>query len=439
MGDFDGQRVTVMGLGRFGGGVGVGRWLVSQGADVLVTDLAGADDLGDSIGALDDLVSTGAVELRLGEHNVGDFTTCDLVVANPAVPRPWESRFLRAAEAAGVSVVTEIGLLIDRLPNPDRIIGVTGTAGKSTTAAMIAHILNTHGSKTWLGGNIGGSLLGSLDQIKNDDWVVLELSSAMLHWLDGWSPRFAVVTNVSANHVDWHGSEEHYIDSKRKIIEGQQPGDAAAMGQGVAWPLRPSVRKIELASAAMPTQLLAPGKHNQINAQLACAVCAALGIEGLDATVAADAVCSFAGLPHRLQLVATIDGIRYYDDSKSTTPGATLRAVEAFEDDPGVDRVHLIAGGYDKRIDLSPVNKLGERLGGLYAIGQTSQAIGGFAAGELDKAVACARGRAASGDVVLLSPGCASWDQFTNYEQRGRAFAELVKSDFVAPEKRPVS
>ena len=428
MGDYDGQRVTVMGLGRFGGGIGVARWLVAQGADVLVTDLLAADDLRDSIEAIEDLVNTGAIELRLGEHNVGDFTTCDLVVANPAVPLPWKNRFLRAAEAAGVRVVTEIGLLVERLPNRDKTIGVTGTAGKSTTAAMIAHGLSTCGHKVWLGGNIGGSLLGSLDRISGHDWIVLELSSAMLHWIEAWSPRYAVVTNISANHIDWHGSEEHYVESKRRLVTGQQEGDAAAMGEGVGWALNQGVRRIDIHSVAMPEQLLIPGRHNQINAQMAAAVCASLEINGLDAQAATGAISSFAGLPHRLQLVATIDDIRYFDDSKSTTPQATLRAIEALKDDPGVGRVHLIAGGYDKGIDLSPIRRLRDQLGGLYAIGQTAQAIGGIGAGELDRAVACARERAAAGDVVLLSPGCASWDQFANYEERGNAFAALAGS-----------
>src|SRR5690606_11231147 len=140
-----GRRVTVMGLGRFGGGLGVARFLAAQGADVLVTDLDAEDKLRDSVAALRPLIDAGSVRLRLGEHNVSDFTTCDLVVANPAVPRPWANRFLRAAAAAGIPITTEIGLAVARLPDRRRVVGVTGAAGKSTTAALIAHILRARG------------------------------------------------------------------------------------------------------------------------------------------------------------------------------------------------------------------------------------------------------------------------------------------------------
>src|SRR5690606_16530524 len=180
--DLASKRVTVMGLGQFGGGTGVTRWLAAQGADVLVTDLQNADTLQASIKELQPLIDSGAVTLRLGEHNVSDFTTCDLVIANPAVPRPWENRFLRSASAAGTPITTEIRLLIERL-NRQRVIGVTGSAGKSATTAMVHHLLRKAGIRSHLGGNIGGSLLLQLDQIAPDDWIALELSSAMLYWL----------------------------------------------------------------------------------------------------------------------------------------------------------------------------------------------------------------------------------------------------------------
>src|SRR4051794_17789692 len=194
MAEFDSKTVTVMGLGRLGGGAGVTRWLVSQGAQVLLTDLEPADKLKTSLEGIQELVDSGSVTLRLGEHNVSDFTTCDLVIANPAVPKPWENRFLRAAKAAGIPVTTEIELSVRRLDR-SRVIGVTGSAGKSTTAALIAHMLTECGEAVVFGGNIGGSLLGTTASehgLSVPPWVVLELSSFMLHWLDGWSPRVAV-------------------------------------------------------------------------------------------------------------------------------------------------------------------------------------------------------------------------------------------------------
>ncbi len=177
-----GQRVTVMGLGRFGGGVGVTRWLVQHTARVLVTDLQPQEDLRESLAQLSPLIDDGSVQLRLGKHIQTDFTTCDLVVANPAVPVPWNNSFLKAGRGAGVPITTEIRLLVERL-NRQRVIGVTGTAGKSTTAAMTHHILTEIGTASHLGGNIGGSLLNQLGESQLRDWIVLELSSAMLHWL----------------------------------------------------------------------------------------------------------------------------------------------------------------------------------------------------------------------------------------------------------------
>ena len=335
--DLYGLRVTVMGLGRFGGGAGVARWLAEQGARVIVTDLLDAQSLAGSVEPLARLVAQGTIELHLGGHDERDFTACDLVVANPAVPRPWENRYLRAAVAAGVAVTTEIRLLVDRLDRR-RVIGVTGTAGKSTTTAMIHHILARAGHAAHLGGNIGGSLLDTLSVIEPDHRVVLELSSAMLYWLGedagggsgpGWSPRVAAITNLRPNHLDWHGTLEHYAECKRGIFMYQAPGDPALDGADL--PEGPPIR------------LAIPGGHNQANARLA--VAAACAAAGLDRAQAADALNDFGGLAHRLQLVAEQGGLRFYNDSKATTPHATRLAVDAFDD---ASAVHVLAGGWPR-------------------------------------------------------------------------------------------
>ncbi len=428
LGDLVPKRVTLMGLGRFGGGVGVARWLAEQGAHVLVTDLLSAEKLAATVDQLADLIDRGAVVLRLGEHDERDFTTRDLVVANPAVPKPWENRFLRAAEAAGVPITTEIRLLTDRL-NRDRMIGVTGTAGKSTTAAMIHHILTRGGVPAHLGGNIGGSLLDRLDTIEANDWIVLELSSAMLYWLAegvgyrwaaGFSPRIAILTNLQPNHLDWHGTLEHYEKSKLNIFKYQEPGDHA-------------IRADDLDPASPPIRLRTPGSHNQHNAQLA--VAAVRRATGVSLSEAAELLGDFQGLPHRLRLIAEHDGLRFYDDSKSTTPQAACLAVAALGDPA---RVHLIAGGYDKGIDLSPIAKLASQLAGLYTIGDTGPGLaqsGGAYCTTLQRAVETAVASMRAGDVLLLSPGCASWDQFDNYEQRGEAFCRHVR-DHITQEVR---
>lgn len=413
-----------MGLGRFGGGEGVARWLAQQGAAVLVTDLCPASKLERPLAALDDLVASGRISLRLGGHATADFAGCDLVVANPAVPRPWENPYLAAADAAGAAITAEIRLLAERIDRR-RVIGVTGSAGKSTTAAMIHHILVRAGRRAHLGGNIGGSLLLELGRIGPEDLVVLELSSAMLYWLGsacdlapgpGWSPAVAVLTNLEHNHLDWHGSFEHYRRCKEQVFSGQGAGDVAIRGGGPD-------------PGATPIPLSVPGAHNQRNARLA--VRAAGAAAGLEAGDAAALLGDFAGLPHRLRLVAEAGGVRFFDDSKSTTPAASRLAVEAFED-PG--RVHLIAGGYDKGIDLAPLAHLAGTVACLYTIGATGAALReagrrhGCAewCGTLEAAVALAAGRLRPGDVLLLSPGCASWDQFSNYQERGEAFARLV-------------
>lgn len=450
--DLAGKRVTVMGLGRFGGGVGVARYLVKQGADVLVTDTLPADQLKDSLAQLDGL----PIAYRLGEHNVSDFTTCDLVVANPAV-KP-DNRFLRSAEAADIPITSEIRLLVEALPNRLRTIGVTGTAGKSTTTAMIGHILgkgqftplppisvartrrSTHtmeaAPRVWVGGNLGGSLLNVIDQIGKNDMVVLELSSFMLHGLreDKWSPHIAVITNISPNHLDWHESYENYVADKRVILDYQEEDDWYVLGPGVEKPTKSKAIHWPVPEPGMARAigLKLPGDHNYQNAVTAATGAYPAGISvGLGLMLLRD----FPGLPHRLQFVLEHNGVRYYNDSKCTTPEAAELAIRSF--DPG--SAHIILGGYDKGSDLKPLAGFAsEQCAGIYTIGVTGEVIRTAAeaasaaaevvgCGDLDTAVRDAVKRAKPGQVVLLSPACASWDQFDNYERRGERFIELVK------------
>ncbi len=419
-----GKRAVIMGLGRFGGGVGAARYLAESGADVLVTDLSGEEHLRPSLEKLADL----PIRYRLGEHHPEDFHAADVVVVNPAVDRR-NNAFLR--EATHARLTTEVGLLLDQLRR-ERVIGVTGTAGKSTTTAMVGHILREAlgEDRVHVGGNLGGSLLSHLDRIGPDDWVVLELSSFMLEALDGWSPSVAAVTNLRENHLDHHGTFAAYAEAKKTILRHQRPTDRAMLGTGVeAWADATPAPAAGV-TEPLPEALAVPGTHNRWNGAIAVAVAEAAGV---DRTVARDAVKDFPGLPHRLQWVAEHNGVRYYNDSKSTTPDATRLALDAF---PRAT-AHLVVGGSDKGMDLAPIGRAAANHAvRLYTVGETGDALADAAeavrgcpvhrCGTVGEAVRQAAAAARPGEAVVLSPGCASYDQFPNYAARGDHFVECV-------------
>ncbi len=442
-----------MGLGRFGGGVGVVRWLAGLGADVTVTDLAPPARLQSSLNQLADL----PIRLRLGEHHLRDFTHTRLVVASPAVPR--ESPFLAAARDAGVPVTTEIALFAQRCPAP--CVGVTGSVGKSTIAAMTAHVLEqTLPGRVWLGGNIGRSLLDVLGQIRPDHTVILELSSFQLEWLGEarWSPHVAVVADVSPNHLDRHGTFAAYLAAKLNIVRHQDPardlaiiqdspalrrsfeslyGDLSGLWRYDLDEDRPVARRQSAPAADCDDQRLTwadlrldpPGRHNRLNAAAALTVAHVLGVPPAPAVAA---LATYRALPDRLQLVATRAGVAYYNDSKSTTPESAVTAMEAV-----ASPLLMIVGGYDKHVDLSGLAaRIAARAAFAACVGQTGPALardiaaaGGCSAlfGTLEDAVRACAQRSRAGDAVLLSPACASYDMFEDYRARGRAFTDAVQ------------
>jgi len=471
------QRVLVMGLGRFGGGVGVTRWLVGQGAHVTLTDTASPSELADSLAKLADLPSD-RLTLKLGGHDLADFTACDLLVTNPAVDKA-QSPFVQAARKAGIPLTTEMNLFLER--NPARTVGITGSVGKSTTTMLTFLALSAAlgstippasppvppplppsippGPRVFLGGNIGKSLLAELATIRHGDVVVLELSSFMLEDTPAirWSPNIALVTNLFPNHLDRHGDLESYGAAKQNILAFQKAGDTAILNadhtEVAKWKAL-AKGKVEFFSVrGLPAlEMLMPGEHNQSNGRAALAVVEALaGVYAVDRGAALKAMAEFAGLAHRLELVhvsgrGELNGaIRWYNDSKATTPEASMTALEAFDPERGGGAI-CIVGGYDKHSDMGAFAKLlAGRAVGVVGIGQTGRGIVGLVRAEgpragarveyvetLERAVgqawAWARESGGPKPAVLLSPGCASWGQFQNYERRGEIFAELARA-----------
>jgi UDP-N-acetylmuramoylalanine--D-glutamate ligase len=434
MDDLTGKRTTVVGLGRFGGGIAVSRWLCEQGARVLVTDQADPAALVDSRKQLDGL----PVEYRLGEHREEDFASADLIVASPAVPPA--NPYLQIARDRGVPITTEIRLFIERCPA--RILGVTGTKGKSTATTLLGEMLKGR-YITWVGGNMGRSLLFDLPRIQPDHLVVLELSSFMLEYLAeaNWSPHVALVTFIAPDHLDRHGTMHAYLEAKKVLVRNQGPADYAILCEQCAG-------HQEFAAAAggkiilygldnrKAFSLRIPGRHNQLNAQGAFTAASVMGISHEEAQ---EQVREFPGLPHRLQLVHEHCGVQYYNDSIATIPEAAIAALHSFPP----RRIIQIVGGYDKKLPLTGLcAALVEHAKAALCIGDTGRTIAqmmqqaskvgaasAYQCGDLPTAMKMARQIAQAGDIILLSPGCASYGQFRNFEERGELFARLARGD----------
>ena len=456
---FKGKKITVMGLGLFGGGVGAVKYLVSQGAEVTVTDLKSAEELSASLKRLDDL----PVKFKLGKHDEEDFVNVDMLVVSPAVPD--DSKFLEIAFKNSIRIDSELSIFFRLCPAP--IIGITGSNGKSTTTSLLGEMLKESGIKTWVGGNIGISLLENLKEIKPDDVVVLEISSFQLEYLARIeaSPHISIVTNIAPNHLDRHKTMENYIGIKKAIIHYQQEDDYAIMNYD-----DPILKKWETKGHRLwfsTTKELKHGaflKNNEIiinhNSKRTVIPCSTqINIKGIhnwqnimaasyaatlmhaDVESIKNAITGFTGLEHRLEHVNTINEEQYYNDSKATTPEAATAGIKAF-DNPTI----LIAGGYDKQVSLHQFalecvrnTKCVILIGGTAeTIQKLIQDIKGekikpdvYMAASLDESVKKASEVAEPGDIVLLSPACASFGMFANYEERGKEFKELVR-DIVA-------
>jgi UDP-N-acetylmuramoylalanine--D-glutamate ligase len=410
-----GRRVLVIGLAR--SGKAAAEALVGRAARIVCFDRDESLD----VGRLPEL----GVELRLGREEETLLEGIDLVVKSPGVP--GESELVKGARSRGIPVWSEIELGARLLPNP--ILGVTGTNGKTTTSELLGAIFRAAGRRVEVAGNVGRPLTSLVGAVEESAWIVCELSSFQLEDVETLRPRIAVLLNLAPDHLDRHGDFDAYASAKLRIFENQTRDDVAVVPRGLG-PVPGGARRIAFDAAdSLPAEPRIPGPHNRENA--AAATAAARAAELPDEAIA-EALRTFEGVPHRIELVRELGGVRYVNDSKATNVAASLRALASFPE----SRLHVILGGRGKHEPYEPLARAfgpGDRA---YLIGEAAPdlaaalAAAGVAfetAGDLRTALALAAAAVTPGDVVLLAPACASFDQFEDFEDRGDTFRRLVE------------
>jgi len=444
--ELKGKRVLVIGLARTG--IATALFCAARGAIVAATDTRPEAEFGETAERL----RRAGIALELGGHSERVLSGRELLIPSPGVPA--DAPILLSARARGITVWSEIELAYRFLKG--RIIGITGSNGKTTTTSLTEHILRQSGFSTMLAGNIGTPLISCVDASDETSIVVTELSSFQLELIDTFRPYVSVFLNLTPDHLDRHGSMDTYGAAKARIFENQTNTDFAVLNADDPAtiqhaPTEPQIfwfsRKQDVALGAFlrsdeiafrsggheetilkRSEIPLPGAHNLEN--VLAAVCAAR-LAGAKPEAIASAIRSFAGVEHRLEFVAEHNGVRYYNDSKATNVDATLKALDAF---PG--RILIILGGKDKGSEYTVLQKpLREKAILALLIGAAADKIerqiaGTVAierAGTIERAMEIAAHEAQPGDIVLLAPACASFDQFQNYEHRGRVFKELVK------------
>ncbi len=441
------QRVLVVGLGR--SGVASALFLKARGARVTVSDSKSQDELR---GEIPKLLDAG-VTVETGGHGERTFRGQDLIVVSPGVP--VDVPLLEQARAQGIPVIGEIELAARFLKG--RIVAITGSNGKTTTTALTGEVISMGGWESLVGGNIGTAAISLVDESTDDSYLVLEVSSFQLETVQSFHPLIAVVLNITPDHLDRHNTFQAYVDAKARIFENQTSEDFAVLNADdptcVGLAGRTKARKIwfsrkqEVEAGAflrhnkivwrdgdereiMPvSEIKLKGAHNLEN--VLAAVCAGMLVQTEPSRIRR-AVQDFKAVEHRLEYVATVRGVEFYNDSKATNVDATIKALESFP-----ANIHLILGGKDKGSDYTVLKPLlQERARRVYTIGAAAEKIeshlGGIVevmrAGTLEAAVKRAAASAQAGDVVLLAPACASFDQFENYEHRGRVFKQTVQA-----------
>ncbi|MEK6321597.1 MAG: UDP-N-acetylmuramoyl-L-alanine--D-glutamate ligase [Acidobacteriota bacterium] len=458
--DLEGKKVLVVGLAR--SGVAVARLVASHGATLIANDTRPESEIREVANELRKL----GVMLSLGGHPESLFLNADLIVLSPGVPADLEP--LESARRAGIEIISEPELAGRFLRG--RMIGVTGSNGKTTVTTLIGELMRAAGADVIVGGNIGTPLTSLIEKSTAQTWTVAELSSFQLEMIDSLRVSVAVVTNITPDHLDRHGSFENYVGAKHRIFLNQTGDDRAVLnGQdpGVAdmvAKLSVGSRKVYFSSRGPETlagpaadvyarggnvcttmltdrkgevevigldEIAVPGMHNVENVMTALAATfCAMGTGASDLPALREAIKRFKGVEHRIEYVAEIDGIKFYNDSKATNVDSTVKALEAFE-----RNIIVILGGKDKGSDYSVLAQLvRDRVKHIILIGAASDKI----AEQLEGTRPMTRARsmqdaalraieiATAGDIVLLAPACASFDMFDNYEHRGRVFKEAV-------------
>jgi len=410
-------------------GVALALHLTAEGQKVRVVDRRPAAELQST---LDQMPS--GVDLHLGGYDGSALVGIDIVYASPGVP--WDSELLNQARAKGISVSSEIDLFLKLCRGT--VVGITGTNGKTTTTALTGVVLSAGKRPVIVGGNIGDTVLDRVSEITPEHWVVLELSSFQLESVERPRLHVGVILNITPDHLDRHRSLVRYVDLKARAIEFAEPGDFAVLNgrddlvRGLASRTRAHVVWFDQHLPLPPMPL--PGRHNMENALAAAAVGRIAGLG--DATIN-NAIRSFRGVEHRLELVGEWAGVRWYNDSKATNPDAGRVAVNAF---PGAP-VILIAGGYGGDFDLDEwVRDVVANTEAVILIGASADQLAQelqahpkvVRAETLEEAVSIAAGLARQGGVVLLSPAYKSFDMFKDFEDRGNRFKELVRQRFAA-------
>ncbi len=446
--ELKGKKVLVVGLGK--SGLAAALFLRRHGAQVTVSDVRSAEALAKDIPAL---LEEG-IMVEAGGHGLLTFRRQDLIVVSPGVP--LDTPELAQVKSFGLPVIGELELAARFLKG--RMLAVTGSNGKTTTTTLLGEILQQAGLPTLVGGNIGVPVVALIDESTDDTWSVLEVSSFQLESTDQFHPAIAVILNITPDHLDRHGTFENYAMAKERIFATQDENDclvlnadnpraaeaAARSAARVYWfsvenPVAQGAwlengYVVYCPAADEPTETVMSlsgislkGTHNVENV-LAAVVAGRLA--GASVETIRRAVEGFQAVEHRLEYVATINGVEYYNDSKATNVDATAKAIAAFS-----SGIHLILGGKDKNSDYTQLSQLlKERVSAVYTIGAAAAKIESHLRGvvslhsceTLEKAVNAASSAAHPGEVVLLAPACSSFDQFESYEHRGRVFKQLV-------------